>query len=209
MIDLVMIEECSPNVHPTTMQTLIQTESSGNPYAIGVVGLDLANQPETEGEAITAAQNLIEQGYNVSLGLAQINMHNFEGLGLTVETAFDPCENLKASSQVLENCFERAEGEFDSQQEALQAAFSCYYSNNFERGFESDDSNGNSYVERVANNSNEFKIPAIEFGNSEVTTNDNNEGQEEKGNEEVYAIENTAPPEEVENNWDVFSDFSN
>lgn len=209
MIDLVMIEECSPNVHPTTMQTLIQTESSGNPYAIGVVGLDLANQPETEGEAITAAQNLIEQGYNVSLGLAQINMHNFEGLGLTVETAFDPCENLKASSQVLENCFERAEGEFDSQQEALQAAFSCYYSNNFERGFESDDSNGNSYVERVANNSNEFKIPAIEFGNSEVTTNDNNEGQEEKGNEEVYAIENTAPTEEVENNWDVFSDFSN
>ena len=51
MIDLVMIEECSPNVHPTTMQTLIQTESSGNPYAIGVVGLDLANQPETEGES--------------------------------------------------------------------------------------------------------------------------------------------------------------
>lgn len=209
MIDLVMIEECSPNVHPTTMQTLIQTESSGNPYAIGVVGLDLANQPETEGEAITAAQNLIEQGYNVSLGLAQINMHNFEGLGLTVETAFDPCENLKASSEVLGNCFERAEGEFDSQQEALQAAFSCYYSNNFERGFEPDDSNGNSYVDRVANNSNEFKIPAIEFGNSEVTTNNDNEGQNEKANEEVYAIENTAPPEEVENNWDVFKDFSN
>lgn len=214
MIDISLIEECAPLVHPVTMQTLVHTESSGNPYAIGVVGLDLVNQPQSKAEAIDSANSLIEQGYNISLGLGQVNMHNFEGLGLTVETAFDPCENLRAGSEVLDNCFDRASGTYEDQQEALQAAFSCYYSNNFSRGFSPDDANGNSYVGRIAGNSEQYKIPAIEF-TQETLLNGNEQSIEAQSlnqqtqEEEIRALEEITPDLEKGNAWDVFSDFSN
>lgn len=215
MIDIALIEECSPSVHPTTMQTLIHNESSGNPYAIGVVDMELTNQPTSEAEAIESAKSLMDQGYNISVGLAQINMHNFEGLGLTIETAFDPCNNLQASSSILENCFDRAGENYPDKQEQLQAALSCYYSNNFSRGFTADDDNGNSYVGRMAINSEQFKIPQIDF-TTETLLNASNDGsisqssnyQDDK-QEEIRAIENTEPDLEKGNTWDVFSDFSN
>lgn len=37
----------------------------------------------------------------VDVGLAQINSSNFAWLGLTMETAFDPCRNLAAGAAVL------------------------------------------------------------------------------------------------------------
>ena len=215
MIDIALIEECSPSVHPTTMQTLIHNESSGNPFAIGVVDMELTNQPTSEDEAIESAKSLMEQGYNISVGLGQINMHNFEGLGLSIETAFDPCNNLQASSAILENCFDRAEEDYSSKQEALQAAFSCYYSNNFTRGFKPDDANGNSYVGRMAINSEQFKIPQIDFTTETLLNANSNNNISQSSNyetanrEEIRAIEDTAPDLEKGNTWDVFSDFSN
>jgi type IV secretion system protein VirB1 len=41
---------------------------------------------------------------------------------------------------------------FDSQQHALQGAFSCYYSGNYSRGFRPDFKGQPSYVEKVVNN---------------------------------------------------------
>lgn len=37
----------------------------------------------------------------VDVGLAQINSSNFSWLGLTMQTAFDPCRNLAAGARVL------------------------------------------------------------------------------------------------------------
>jgi type IV secretion system protein VirB1 len=37
----------------------------------------------------------------LDVGIAQINTANFGWLGLTMETAFDPCRNLAAGSKVL------------------------------------------------------------------------------------------------------------
>ena len=75
--------------------------------------------------------------WNFSVGLGQINVGNFDRLGLTVETAFEPCANLAAMQTVLAECFDRASGAAAraADQVALRQALSCYYSGNFDTGF--------------------------------------------------------------------------
>ena len=62
-------------------------------------------------------------------------MHNFDRLGLTVTTAFEPCPNLAAMQAVLLDCYQRASTLGAAPQRALRQALSCYYSGNFSTGF--------------------------------------------------------------------------
>lgn len=111
------------------MEHVVRVESAFNPYAIGVVGARLARQPNTLEEAVATAASLERDGYNFSLGLAQVNRHNLEAQGLlSYEEAFSACPNLRAGARILADCHARAAGNWDK-------AFSCYYSGNFERGF--------------------------------------------------------------------------
>lgn len=191
--------ECAPNVEASTMQTLVMHESSGNPYAIGS-DPPIAEQPKNKEEAIIMAKSLIEMGVNVSLGLGQINHKNFNGLKITVEDAFEYCPNIKAADTILSDCFKRASNEGHKDQEALQAAFSCYYSNNFKRGFVKEEKYRNtSYVERVAL-TNEKLVPAIRFNSSDVGQSTNKRESKKK----QKAVENTSING---HNWDVFNDF--
>lgn len=99
---------CAPAVHPATALALTAVESSFNPHAIGVVGGVLARQPRSVAEALATARQLQKQGWNFSVGLAQINVHNLARLGLSIATVLDPCENLKAMQAILVECFDRA-----------------------------------------------------------------------------------------------------
>ena len=134
---------CAPLVHVSTAHALVAVESSFNPNAIGVVGGVLDRQPRSRAEALATASHLQAKGWNFSVGLAQINVRNFERLGLSADAAFDPCKNLHAMQTVLNECFERAEARARPQL-ALRAALSCYYSGNFSTGFR------HGYVQRVA-----------------------------------------------------------
>ena len=134
---------CAPLVHADTAQALVAVESSFNPHAIGVVGGVLDRQPRNLAEALATVSHLQTNGWNFSVGLAQINLHNFERLGLTATTAFDPCENLRAMQTVLAECFERSSLRA-LPQPALRQALSCYYSGNFVTGFR------HGYVQRIA-----------------------------------------------------------
>ena len=125
---------CAPLVHASTVHALISVESGFNPHAIGVVGGSLRRQPQTGAEAVATARQLQANGWNFSVGLAQINVHNFERLGLIVTTAFEPCQNLRAMQTVLGECFERSAAK-TAPQTALRQALSCYYSGNFVTGF--------------------------------------------------------------------------
>jgi type IV secretion system protein VirB1 len=145
---LALLLRCAPQVDPSTAQALIAVESSRNPHAIGVVGGVLEHQPRNRKQAVATASALQAGGWNFSLGLAQINRHNLARLGLSLETAFDPCANLAAMQQILSECFQRstrasAHAE-TSEQHALRQALSCYYSGNFDTGFR------HGYVRRVA-----------------------------------------------------------
>ena len=134
---------CAPAVHAGTARALVAVESSFNPHAIGVVGGVLDRQPRNRAEALATASHLQATGWNFSVGLAQINVRNFERLGLTAATAFDPCQNLRAMQAVLGECFERSLSRAPPQA-ALRQALSCYYSGNFVTGFR------HGYVQRVA-----------------------------------------------------------
>lgn len=127
---------CAPLIHPQTSRALIQVESAANANAIGVVGGQLTRQPRTRAEAIATARMLIEGGWNFSIGLAQINVHNLARLGLTIEQAFEPCPNLRSMQTILLECHGRASTPNSSRpQHQLHRALSCYYSNNFTTGF--------------------------------------------------------------------------
>lgn len=151
---------CAPSIHPTTLKAVVTTESSGNPYAIGVVAGRLERQPRSLDEAIATARALERQGFNFSLGLGQVNRHNLARYGETYETVFDPCRNLQAGAAILQDCYVRAKKRLGDDQQALRAAFSCYYSGNFTRGFRPDQAGQPSYVQKVVANATQ-EVPPI------------------------------------------------
>lgn len=137
-----LIASCAPLVAPATAEAIVHVESAGNAFAIGVVGGRLERQPTHKAEALATVYQLEAEGMNYSVGLGQINKANFARLGLTAETAFEPCKNLQALQTILGECFGRASAKA-SQQQALRMAFSCYYSGNFSTGYR------DGYVTRV------------------------------------------------------------
>jgi type IV secretion system protein VirB1 len=144
---------CAPLVDPITARALVQVESGFNPHAIGVVAGSLHREPRHEAEAIVTARVLQQARWNFSVGLAQINVGNFERLGLTLDTAFDPCTNLAAMQSVLAECSSRAPSR--QHQKALRQTLSCYYSGNFLTGFR------HGYVRRVVDAASQPRQPTF------------------------------------------------
>ena len=136
---------CAPLVHPTTAQAIASTESAFNENAIGVVAAHLESQPHNVEEALATANALRTQGRNFSIGLAQINIHTLDRLGMSLADGFDACKNLRAMQTVLGDCHARASSSADAQA-TLRRALSCYYSGNFTTGFR------HGYVNRVVSN---------------------------------------------------------
>lgn len=119
------------------MQHVVNVESASNPFAIGVVGARLERQPSNLPEALATVRMLEDQGYNFSLGVAQVNRYNLAKYGLSsYEQAFDTCANLSAGARILSECHSRAGGDWGK-------SFSCYYSGNLSKGFE------DGYVQKV------------------------------------------------------------
>ncbi|WMY09527.1 lytic transglycosylase domain-containing protein [Paraburkholderia phenoliruptrix] len=162
-----LVAQCAPHVSPVTMAAIVRTESGFNPYAIGVVRGRLVRQPLSLAEAVATARALEADGWNFSVGLAQVNRANWAAYGLNEQSAFDPCRNLAAGASVLERCFTaaraaRTDGWRDPQA-ALRAGLSCYASGNFSTGYRT------GYVQRVADNArlpasapSQTVVPAIE-----------------------------------------------
>ena len=129
----VLMQACAPEVHPVTLSKVVVTESTANPYAIGVVGGRLERQPRSLGEAVATVRTLRDQHVDFSAGLGQINVRNWSRLGLDERSVFEPCRNLNAAQSILRDCFLRATSGSEPQS-ALRKAFSCYYSGNFVTG---------------------------------------------------------------------------
>lgn len=118
------------------MHHVVRVESSGNPYAIGVVGGRLQRQPKNLAEAVATAKMLEQKGFNFSLGLAQVNRYNLKKYGLhSYEHAFQVCPNVKAGSHILRERYNRAKD--------WGKSFSCYYSGNFVTGYK------HGYVQKI------------------------------------------------------------
>ena len=144
---LALSQECAPWVAPQTMAAIVKTESGFNPLSIGVNGgARLVRQPDNKAEAVATARWLIEKGYNIDLGLGQVNSSNLVKVGLSVEDAFEPCKNVAAAATILHGNFQAAKGKVQDDQAALHAALSAYNTGSFSKGF------SNGYVQKVLNN---------------------------------------------------------
>lgn len=137
--------DCAQLLQAPVMQQIIRVESSGNPFAIGVVGNALVRQPRNLDEALATANALEKQGFNYSIGKGQVNKVHFARLGWASDKArgFDACANVLAAAEIFNDCHARAikygyipvthsvERKVYS---SVHAALSCYYSGDFERG---------------------------------------------------------------------------
>lgn len=132
------------------MAAIVQTESQGNPWAIGVNRAAAVAQPTSQAEAIRVARRLIAQGRNIDMGLAQINSANLSWLNLTVEQVFDPCTNLRAGAFILTDNYRRAVSA--RIERPLHAALSAYNTGSFTRGL------SNGYVGRVMRNGGQGQV---------------------------------------------------
>jgi len=143
LLTLVMV--CAPLVSSNTMMAVLQHESAGNPWALGVNGSHKFQKPTDYASAVLEAKRLIAKGASIDMGLMQINSRTMVNLGLTVEQTFDPCSNVYAGSVVLTRNYVRASEKFADPQSALLAAISAYNTGNFRSGFE------NGYVRLILN----------------------------------------------------------
>lgn len=138
-----LIHQCTPpNVSPQTMQAIMRVESGFKPNAIGykIIRKDgrvfhLTTQPRNRQQAVSWARWFMANGYRFDAGTAQVHSLNFVKYGLTPETAFDPCTNIRTGAKILHDCYVRARPQHKDEQVALRAALSCYQSGNFTTGF--------------------------------------------------------------------------
>jgi type IV secretion system protein VirB1 len=133
---LTLIATCAPLVAPTTLKAIVLEESRGHPYAIHDGKTHRALFPKTRAEAIATARRLLAQGSRIDAGLSQINSENWAWLGLTPETVFIPCTNLRAGERVLLEAYTHAPY-------TVEAAISRYNTGHATRGV------SNGYVARV------------------------------------------------------------
>lgn len=150
---MLSVADCTQALQAPLMQQIIRVESSGNPFAIGVVGNQLVRQPRNLPEAVATAKELEKQGFNFSIGTGQVNKVHFNRLGWAADISrgFDVCANVLAAAEIYNDCHSRAvkagyspvasSVEFKANliveskgYSSVHAALSCYYSGDFQRG---------------------------------------------------------------------------
>ncbi|WP_083772826.1 lytic transglycosylase domain-containing protein [Erwinia tasmaniensis] len=187
---------CAPDVHPVTINALIETESGRNPYAVANVSDNESRQFKSLEEAIRYVNNLDRQGKNYSAGLMQINSNNFKSYGLDNNKVFDVCKNIQVGAKILTENFERQQG--GSEQKKVRNALSRFYSGNDKRGYIKEfNHDGKSYVERVEQKA--YKVPAL-------LPPDNN-SLDLSISKDIATVKTETNFIQRTSSWDVFGDF--
>lgn len=179
--------QCAVSVHPDTVKDVARTESSFNPFAIGVVGGEPL-YPSSVEDAIKHVNRLKANGKNYSVGLMQINQSNFSRYGVTARQLFDPCTNLSVFEKIITDCYERGG--------TLKRALSCYYSGNFTTGQKPErDFAQTTYVQRIGYNQSgdKYAVPGT------------HEDMEKDQNVPPVQQQSGAPP--VYESWDVLREY--
>ena len=153
---LALASQCTPSVAPETVLAIIQTESSGDPFALNVNGGRQPARQTNSADAAATARRYVAAGYSVDLGLGQINSRNMRWLGLTWETVFDPCTNVAALGRVITANYNAAIAGRDPQT-AVRVAISMYNTGSQTRGFR------NGYVAKVVGNAG-VTVAAVSYG---------------------------------------------
>ena len=95
-------DQCAPMVEPLPLAAIVRLESDFDPLAIRVHSdAVLGRQPDTKEGAISAAQRLLAQGAEFSVGLGGLSVSVGRAHGLSLEEMFDACSNLAVTGTLL------------------------------------------------------------------------------------------------------------
>ena len=180
---------CGPSVAPSTLAAIATTESALQPLSINDNTTATSGIPATRDIAIRIAASLIDAGHSIDVGIMQINSRNFSPLGLTLESAFDPCKSIAAAAAILVGDYEGGDTH-EHQQSALRVAISRYNTGDAQRGF------ANGYVHRVELAARSV-VPALDVRSAPAAV----DGQPLPAAPAAAADPN-APP-----SWDVWASF--
>ena len=123
---LQLVGSNAPFVAPSTMASFAQHESGMNPNAIYDNTTGQGYRPGTAAAAIAIAAPLLDQGHSLDLGIMQINSANMARTGLTVVTAFDPGQSIRAGGQIIAAAYEQClHGKVAPTPAEQQAALRC------------------------------------------------------------------------------------
>ena len=149
--------QCAPEAPLTTLSAIVHAESGGNLSAMQIdfpttllkrwhlpAGtLVLKRQPTNAQEALAWLRFFESYGIYVDLGLMQVSSYEAKRRKIDPETLLDPCTNLRAGWQILEDAYRIEVPTYGPGQTALQHALSRYNTGDTARGFD------NGYVQRV------------------------------------------------------------
>jgi type IV secretion system protein VirB1 len=88
-------------VAPGAILAQARVESSLDPLAIHDDTTGRNYRPSTEGAAMRIALRLEAAGHDIDVGIMQINCRNFGWLHLSLASAFDPVQSIRAAATVL------------------------------------------------------------------------------------------------------------
>ena len=152
-----LASKCLPEAPSSTFSAIVLVESGGNQNAMQIdfpqmllrrwhlrTGtIALKRQPASAQEALAWLRYFESYGIDVDLGLMQVSSYEAKRRKIDPESLLDPCTNLRAGWQILEDAYRIEVPTYGPGQMALQHALSRYNTGDTVRGFD------NGYVERV------------------------------------------------------------
>lgn len=109
MIDIISLaQQCAPVVAPTTIAAIVRVESGGHPLALHDNTTGRSFSPADQRRAVSLLSSLIQAGHSVDAGLMQVNSRNYARYGLTPQTAFDTCSNVRVGGLILVAAWKQA-----------------------------------------------------------------------------------------------------
>lgn len=130
-----IVSQCAPQYGPRTMTAIVIKESRGYQYAIGDNDARQSYYPGSEQQAIELTRYLLERGHNLDLGLMQVNSDNLASLGLSPDSIFEPCVNVRAGAQLLYGDYRGAVARVGGGLPALELALRAYNSGRYDRSY--------------------------------------------------------------------------
>ena len=144
MIEALVLQCAVADAPKDIIRDVIRVESLDDAMAVNINGQDGPDLPEAADldALVVYVEAKIEDGHTADVGLMQVNSANFDRYDLDVRTAFDPCMNIAAGSEIFMRGYRAAVSFYGETEQAKRAALSAYNTGTFHRGF------GNGYVER-------------------------------------------------------------
>jgi len=151
----------APEVNTGTLLAFAYHESQLRSLALHDNTTGQSVFPASAAAAITLADTLLARGHSLDIGIMQVNSANFARTGLTVTTAFDPGESMRAGAAMLVSAYRRClpgdpNPKAAEQQAALRCAASMYNTGDAQAGIR------NGYQPRVWRVAGQI-VPAIQI----------------------------------------------